>query len=123
MLEAIAASHGTFLERLAGALGAHAGSSAVFGPATERDGVTVIPVAASRFGFGGGGGEGGPEGQAGSGGGGGAMSRPLGFIEIAGGRARFQPIVDPVATGLAVAAVAVAASVVLRAVAAARRPG
>jgi uncharacterized spore protein YtfJ len=122
MLRATSASPGTFVERLAGAIGAQAGASAVFGPVTERGGVTVIPVAASRFGFGGGSGEGGPDGQSGSGGGGGALSRPLGFIEIAGGRARFRRIADPVTIGVALVAVAIALGVVARALAALCRP-
>ena len=44
-----------FLTNLAEKLGAAAKASLVFGEAVERDGVTVIPVAKSRWGFGGGG--------------------------------------------------------------------
>ena len=41
------------LTRLAESLGANAAASAVFGTPVERDGVTVIPVARVRWGFGG----------------------------------------------------------------------
>ena len=44
------------VERLADKLGSSAHSTAVFGEPVERDGVTVIPVAKARWGFGGGGG-------------------------------------------------------------------
>ncbi len=43
------------LTRLAERLGATAAASAVFGTPVERNGVTVIPVARVRWGFGGGG--------------------------------------------------------------------
>lgn len=47
-------------ERLAGKIGSSARATAVFGEAVERDGITVIPVAKARWGFGGGdGGQGG----------------------------------------------------------------
>jgi uncharacterized spore protein YtfJ len=47
-------------ERLAEKIGSSARATAVFGEAVERDGVTVIPVAKARWGFGGG--DGGPGG-------------------------------------------------------------
>lgn len=84
------------VERLAELVGGAAGASSVFGAAVERNGVTIIPVARARWGFGGGSGEDEAEtGKTGSGGGGGALVRPLGFIEIADGHARFRRIVDP----------------------------
>ena len=87
------------LDRLANRLGGKANAEAVFGQAVERDGVTVIPVAKVRWGFGGGGGSGrSPEGQdmgQGSGGGGGVSASPLGYIEIREGRAEFRQIKDP----------------------------
>ena len=43
-----------FLTNIAEKLGAAAKVSLVFGEPVERDGVTVIPVAKSRWGFGGG---------------------------------------------------------------------
>jgi uncharacterized spore protein YtfJ len=79
-----------FLTNLAEKLGAAAKASLVFGEAVERDGVTVIPVAKSRWGFGGGGGK--RKYEVGSGGGGGALVTPIGFIEITNGGARFQRI-------------------------------
>jgi uncharacterized spore protein YtfJ len=91
----VAAKHGdshkrhmTRLSRLA-MRGARPG--AVYGDAVERDGVTVIPVARTVWGFGGGTGPG----DDGAGGGGGGMTVPVGYIRIAGGRANFRPIVSP----------------------------
>jgi len=46
------------VERLAEKIGGKAGVQAVFGDPIERDGITVIPVARVRWGFGGGGGTG-----------------------------------------------------------------
>ena len=61
----------------------------VYGDPIEAEGVTVIPVAQTYFGFGGGGG-GGRSG--GSGGGGGGAVRPMGFIEVTAKGARWVPI-------------------------------
>jgi uncharacterized spore protein YtfJ len=87
--------------------------TSVFGQPVERDGVTVIPVARARFGFGGGGGAGGHEGAEGSGGGGGAGAfvSPVGYIELRGGTAQFKRITTPfdLLAGAAAAAVAVLA--------------
>ena len=71
--------------------------STVFGDPVEREGITVIPVAKARFGFGGGGGAGGREGEEGSGGGGGggALVNPVGYIELHDGAARFKRISSP----------------------------
>ena len=79
-----------FLTNVAEKLGAAAKASLVFGEPVERDGVTVIPVAKSRWGFGGGAGK--TKHEYGSGGGGGAQVTPIGFIEITNGGARFQRI-------------------------------
>ncbi len=96
------------VERLAQVVGASAGESSVFGEAIERDGTTIIPVARSRWGFGGGSGEAkGGKGETGSGGGGGAIVRPLGFIEISEGHARFRRIIDPSAVAGAILAAGV----------------
>ncbi|MEV6110242.1 spore germination protein GerW family protein [Streptomyces sp. NPDC051940] len=85
------------LDRLAQRLGGHASVTAVYGEPVTHGDVTVIPVA--RIGFGFGGGTGRETGSAktgdGGGGGGGAMARPLGFVEIAGGRAVYRPVRDP----------------------------
>ena len=81
---------------LADRVGSRAGSTAVFGNAIERDGVTVIPVARVSWGFGGGGGRGsdddGDDEGEGSGGGGGAMASPAGYIRISGGTAEYERI-------------------------------
>lgn len=87
-------------EHLAELVGGSAAASKIFGEAVERDGVTIVPVGRTRWGFGGGGGqEKGGRGSAGSGGGGGATVRPIGFIEIRDGHARFRRIVDPATVG------------------------
>lgn len=105
---------GGIVDRLAARIGNRAGAAAVFGPAVARGDVTVIPVAASRFGFGGGSGPG-PDGSGeAGGGGGGASSRPLGFIEIRGDRARFRAIRDPLTLGLGALALAMAAAILAR---------
>lgn len=79
-----------FLERLTGA-------HRVFGEPVERDGVTVIPAAAVRFGggFGSGSGEG-PNEQSGrgEGGGGGFSATPVGAYVIKDGRVRWAPAFD-----------------------------
>lgn len=68
----------------------------VYGEPLTQGEVTVVPVAEIRygFGFGGGGGEA-EEGEGGGAGGGGSVAaRPLGFLELRPGGARFEPIVD-----------------------------
>ncbi len=121
--EAQAAASGRgddIVERLASKLGMHAGASAVFGDPVERDGVTVIPVAKVRWGFGGGSGRGIEEGSEngeigeGSGGGGGVMASPLGFIEIREGRADFRRATDPTAAVPVIIASGIAAWLSLR---------
>lgn len=100
--EAAAGPADSIIGALANKIGARAGAHAAFGDPIDRDGVTVIPVAKVRFGFGGGSGRGIEEGSEtgeigeGSGGGGGAMTSPLGFIEIKDGRAEFKRTHDPV---------------------------
>jgi uncharacterized spore protein YtfJ len=116
----------TLLERLADRLGGKATVTAVFGEPVVCEGVTVIPVAKVRFGFGGG--AGGETGTAktveGGGGGGGAEARPVGFIEIKNGTATFKPIRDPwadVVVPLAAIAAGTVASKLARAIARRRR--
>jgi len=114
---------GGVLDRLARTIGRGAGAGAVFGAPVERDGVSVIPVAVSRFAFGGGGGRG-PTADGrgeGQGGGGAAAARPCGFIEIRGGRARFRRIWDP--RSIVVAALAAVATASLAARLIGRRRG
>jgi len=107
------------VERLADRLGSSAHSTAVFGEPIERGGITVIPVAKARWGFGGGGGRplahagerpAGPEGE-GSGGGGGVAVVPVGFIEVRDDGARFRRIVDEGAI-VALAAMALVAGAI-----------
>ena len=83
------------LSRLADRLGAQMRSSTVFGTPVERDGVTVIPVAAVRLGFGGGSGGDPARDQSGEGGGGGGAASPIGYIELKDGNSRFVPVVHP----------------------------
>jgi len=92
-------SSDAFLHRLADALGAKASASVAYGPAVERDGVTVIPVAKVRWGFGGGGGSGRAVrnvGADGTGGAGGTLVSPIGYITIRSGKAEFHRIKEPV---------------------------
>jgi uncharacterized spore protein YtfJ len=66
----------------------------VFGEPFERDGTTIVPVAAVRGGGGGGGGEG-PEGKdSGSGSGFGLTARPVGTYVIRGGQVTWHPSFD-----------------------------
>jgi uncharacterized spore protein YtfJ len=101
-----------FVERMAERVGGKASVRAVFGDPIERDGITIIPVAKVRWGFGGGAGRGpiavgpGIDGQApevslsedssqsgtGSGGGGGVTADPIGYLEIGPDGANFRPI-------------------------------
>lgn len=101
-----------FVERMAERVGGKASVRAVFGEPIERDGITVIPVAKVRWGFGGGAGRGpiavGPgidagapqvslsedlgQSGAGSGGGGGVTADPIGYLEIGPDGANFRPI-------------------------------
>lgn len=86
------------LERIGQTVGQSAQVSTVFGDPVEREGVTVIPVAKTRFGFGGGGGSGSREGDEGSGGGGGggAVVSPIGYIEVRKEAVEFKRISTPV---------------------------
>ena len=84
---------GTMVEKL----GAVARAATVFGEPVERAGITVIPVAKARWGFGGGAGQrkdegGGGKQEDGAGGGGGVLVTPVGFIEIKNHEANFRPI-------------------------------
>ena len=83
-------SAAAFIGSMAEKLGAAAKAATIFGEPVERDGLTVIPVARARWGFGGGAGSRGDE--DGAGGGGGAQVTPVGFIELKNGAAEFRPI-------------------------------
>ena len=87
------------LRRIGQTVGDKANVSTVFGEPVEREGITVIPVAKSRFGFGGGGG---------------ALVNPVGYIEVRDGNAQFNRISSPVDLLALVATAALAALVVRR---------
>ena len=139
--EGVKGERRVFLDRMAERLGAAAGVKSAYGEPVERDGVTVIPVAKVAWGFGGGDSAGTArsargkgerqstvEGQTGhiteadlptesapslegSGGGGGVAVSPIGFVEIAGGAARFRRIWAPGQVALIVAASGVAVAI------------
>ena len=83
----------------------------VYAEPVERDGTTVIGVAAVSGGAGGGGGSD-PEGQQGSGAGFGVGAKPVGAFVIRDGRVRWQPAVDVNRLIAVVGAVALAALIV-----------
>jgi uncharacterized spore protein YtfJ len=83
----------SFLDRIVEKMGLHATAKAVYADSVEHEGVTVIPVAKLRWGFGGGSGR--KPGKRGKGGGGGMQAAPLGYIEIKEGQTQFKPIRDP----------------------------
>jgi uncharacterized spore protein YtfJ len=83
----------SFLERIVEKLGVHARSASAYSEPISKDGVTIVPVAKVRWGFGGGGGT--KEGaQQGGGGGGGMRVTPVGYIELKDGHSEFKPIRD-----------------------------
>lgn len=124
-----------FVERIAARVGAQATVRAVFGEPIERDGITIIPVAKVRWGFGGGSG-GGPFGMEGgigaeggvgdtapgggglagfgSGGGGGVTADPVGYLEIGPDGASFVPISPVMPSPGFLLAVGAMAALVLR---------
>lgn len=127
-----------FVERMAERVGAKASVRAVFGDPIERDGITVIPVAKVRWGFGGGAGRGpiavGPgmgvtgsdamadpditeHGGSGTGGGGGATADPIGYLEIGPEGANFRPITPAMPSPGFLLAAGFAAMLVLRGIA------
>jgi uncharacterized spore protein YtfJ len=65
----------------------------VFGEPYQQNGITIIPVAAVRGGWGGGGGQGDNQ-EAGWGGGGGLIARPVGAFVIRGDEVSWRPAVD-----------------------------
>lgn len=79
-----------FIGNMADKLGAVARAATVFAEPVERDGLTVIPVAKARWGFGGG--LGSTKEQHGGGGGGGVTVTPVGYIEIRNGETEFRRI-------------------------------
>jgi uncharacterized spore protein YtfJ len=136
-----------FIERLADRVGAKASVRAVFGDPIERGGITVIPVAKVRWGFGGGAGSApvamgpgrpdddlspfsdiGPAGSAaaaederpqgsGSGAGGGVTASPVGYLEIGPEGATFKPITSVMPSPGFVLAAGATTALVVRALA------
>jgi uncharacterized spore protein YtfJ len=108
------------LERLASIVGNSVRVTTIFGEPVEKEGVTVIPVARARWGFGGGRGSGGNNGenQKGSdtGGGAGVKVSPVGYVEVRDGRARFRPIYDPAMVTQIIVASGIVTALVLQGV-------
>jgi uncharacterized spore protein YtfJ len=107
------------LERLAEFIGAKASVQAVFGEPVHHDGLTVIPVARVRWGFGGGGGrsDAAPSGPSfGSGGGGGVAADAIGYLEVRSKGATFHPIRGPYPSPAFVIACGLTAAIVIRAI-------
>ena len=129
-----------FVERMAERVGAKASVRAVFGDPIERNGITIIPVAKVRWGFGGG--AGGPiavgpgrgtgspfsdgaealdaeaaSAGTGSGGGGGVAADPVGYLEIGPNGATFRAIASPMPSPAFLLAAGATAALVLRALA------
>ena len=108
------------LERLVDRIGGRTGVQAVFGDPIERNGITVIPVARVRWGFGGGSGSGPVTGAAdagmagGSGGGGAVGAVPVGYIEMGPAGASFRTIAEAYPNPLFLLAVGVMAGMILR---------
>jgi uncharacterized spore protein YtfJ len=102
------------LSLLAERIPARLGAAAVYGAPVERDGVTVVPVATARVGFGAGGGSDASEGQHGEGGGAGGITTPAGYIELKAGSSRFVPIVHPARMLALICGTALAAIALLR---------
>ncbi len=83
--------HHSVAEQLAERLGVSVSAKTVFAEPVEREGVTVIPVAKVRYGFGGGRSL---EGH-GNSGGGMVQAFPLGYIEIKDGESSFRRMRSP----------------------------
>jgi len=126
-----------FVERIAERVGGKASVRAVFGDPIERGGITIIPVARVRWGFGGGAGRGpiavgpgiGVDGAAtdggadeglsgaGTGGGGGVTADPVGYLEMGPDGVSFIPIGVPMPSPGFLLAAGAAAAIVLRSIA------
>ncbi len=105
------------IARLAESIGARAAAATAFGAAVNRGHVTVIPVASTAWGFGGGGRAAAtPAAKAirpdGSGGGGGARVRPVGYILMRDDDAEFRPIGGPIIPLLALVGLGLVGGVV-----------
>ena len=94
----------------------------VFGDPIEKDGVTVIPVAAIRGGLGYGGGHD-DSGNQGGGGGGGISARPVGVYQIENANVRWEPALDVTRIAMLGQAVAIVLLLVVRSIMRRRRKG
>ena len=94
----------------------------VFGDPIEKDGVTVIPVAAIRGGLGYGGGHD-DSGNQGVGGGGGISARPVGVYQIENANVRWEPALDVTRIAMLGQAVAIVLLLVVRSIMRRRRKG
>jgi uncharacterized spore protein YtfJ len=115
----------TLIERIAEVIGARAGAPLVYGAPIEREGVTVVPVARVRYGFGAGmgtkPGAGDAAAQEGGGGGGRVIASPAGFVVVQADEVTYHPIRDPARLVGLVAAIAAGMMFAIRAIARARR--
>jgi uncharacterized spore protein YtfJ len=92
--DALATRHGAngFIHEVAERLADSANVRTVYGEPVDRNGITVIPVANVRYGFGGGSGRQPAKGQEGTGGGAGVQVSPVGYIEMSQGKVKFRRI-------------------------------
>lgn len=93
----------------------------VFGEPYQSNGVTLIPAASIRGGFGGGEGEGSEDTPAGSGGGMGISARPVGAFQIKGDQVSWLPAVDLSRIIVMGQVVVIIAALVIRSIARRRR--
>lgn len=78
------------VSRIGETIGRAARATIVYGDPIVREGVTVVPVAKIRYGFGGA-----HRGGSDAGTGGGLRASPLGYIEIRDGQSNYRQIEDP----------------------------
>lgn len=93
-LPALSEQNSQFFEDLIKKFTDNAKATLIFADPVEREGMTIIPVAKMMWGFGGGGGSDKKNPASGVGGGGAIRTIPVGYIQLKGGKARFQPIFD-----------------------------
>lgn len=93
----------------------------VYGEPYQSNGVTLIPAASIRGGFGGGEGEGSEDTPAGSGGGMGISARPVGAFQIKGDEVNWLPAVDVSRIIVMGQVVVIIAALVIRSIARKRR--
>ncbi len=107
------------LQLLAESVGGQAHARVVYGEPVRHEGVTIVPVARVRWGFG-----------IGSGfkeapmrtGGGGAIATPVGYLELRDGTCRYVPLASPLGSAVTDGA-RVAGSFIMGRLLGRRRPG